>query len=190
MKREVPLSSANRLLNNGPVVLVTAMHRGQPNVMTVAWVTPLSFDPPLVGVAISPRAFTHQMIKQSEFFVLNVPGRSLAEQVEKCGRVSGQEVDKFAVVGLTPTDAVEVEAPWIEECLAHLECGVVNAITLGDHTLFVGRVITAWAEEEAFEETWLLEEEELKPLHHLGASFYGVLEERIDLAAPEEEEEE
>jgi len=179
MKVEIPLSQAIRLINPGPVVLVTARYKDAVNVMAAAWTTPISHAPPLVGVSISPRRFTHELIKRSGEFVLNVPGRNLLEQVELCGSLSGRDVDKFKEARLTPVDAKEVRAPLIEECLGHLECAVVEALDLGDHTLFVGQVVAAWAEKEAFDDTWLLEDEEAKPLHHLGGAYFGVLEERL-----------
>jgi len=179
MKVEIPLSQAIRLINPGPVVLVTARYKDAVNVMAAAWTTPISHAPPLVGVSISPRRFTHDLIKRSGEFVLNVPGRNLLEQVELCGSLSGRDVDKFKEARLTPVDAKEVRAPLIEECLGHLECAVVEALDLGDHTLFVGQVVAAWAEKEAFDDTWLLEDEEAKPLHHLGGAYFGVLEERL-----------
>jgi flavin reductase (DIM6/NTAB) family NADH-FMN oxidoreductase RutF len=179
MKVEVSLSRANRLINPGPVVLVTAKYKGTVNVMTAAWTMPISRDPPLVGIAIHHRNFTHDLIVKSEQFALNVPGRDLAEKVKLCGTLSGRDVDKFKEVSLTPLTARVVEAPLVEECLGHLECTVVEAPSLGDHTLFVGRVVAVWVEEGAFEETWLLEDEDAKPLHHLGGTYYGTLERRI-----------
>lgn len=177
MKVEVPLKRAMRLLGPGPVVLVTAKYRDRINVMPAAWVVPLSAQPPLVGVAIHPARFTHDLVRRSEQFALNVPGRSLAEAVGKLGSVSGHDVDdKFALAGLTPAEPQEIDAPLIEECLAWLECAVVDAFEVGDHTLFVGEVLAARAEQDAFDETWLLTDEEVKPLHHLGGDFYAVLD--------------
>ena len=143
---------------------------------------PISHRPPLVGVSIAPQRFTHDLIRRSGQFALNIPGRALLEKVELCGTLSGHNVDdKFAAAGLTPVDALEIDAPLIEECLGHLECALVEAISLGDHTLFVGEVVAAQAEGEAFDGTWLLEEEEAKPLHHLGGKVYALLEERIEV---------
>ena len=188
MKEEIPFTRVHRLINPGPVVLVTAKYKDRVNVMTAAWAVPISLRPPLVGVAIAPRCFTHDLIRRSEQFALNIPGRALLEQVKLCGTLSGHDVDdKFEAAGLTPVDALEIDAPLIEECLGHLECALVEAITLGDHTLFVGEVIAAQVEREAFDETWLLEEEEAKPLHHLGGEFYALLEERIEVKPQPEE---
>jgi len=188
MKRDVPMSKTHRLINDGPVVLVTAAYKGRMNLMTAAWTTPISSRPKLVGVAIHPGRFTHDLIKRSGEFALNIPGRPLAEKVRLCGSVSGENVeDKFELAGLTPVEAKHVRAPLIEECLGHLECAVVDAIELGDHTLFVGEVVAAQAEEEAFDDYWLLEDEDTKPLHHLGGNFYGVLGKRIEVKERGEE---
>jgi len=189
-KVEIPLTRAGRLINAGPVVLVTSHYKDKANVMTAAWVTPLSFSPPLVGIAIHPARFTYDLIKKSEQFAINVPGISLLKAVEICGTVSGRDVDKFKKAGITPVDALEIDVPLVEECLGHIECVLVDAFTVGDHTLFVGQVVSASVVEGIFDEVWKLEEEEAKPLHHLGGSFYALLEKRIESPSTEEEEEE
>jgi hypothetical protein len=42
----------------------------------------------------------------------------------------------------------------------------------------VGKVLAAQAEREAFEEAWLLEDADYKPLHYLGGELYAILGER------------
>jgi flavin reductase (DIM6/NTAB) family NADH-FMN oxidoreductase RutF len=176
-KVEVPLDISYRLLNGGAIALVTAEYKGQANLMTAAWVTPVSHEPTLLAVSVHPARYTHDLIKKSGAFILNLPGRPLLEKVNKCGTLSGREVDdKFAAAGLTRGAGRRVDAPWVEECLAHVECGVVEAIELGDHTLFVGEVLGAWAEETAFAQTWTLADEEVKPLCSLGENIFAVLE--------------
>mgnify|MGYP005840488079 CR=1 FL=1 len=178
-KREVPLTGCLRLLEAGPVTLLTSQFRGQPDVMTAAWVAPVSHRPPLVAAAVSPLHHTHYLIGKSQEFVINVPARPLADRVMLCGTLSGRDVDKFARAGLTAVNGRRVTVPWVDECLAHLECGVVEAYETGDHTLFIGEVIGAWAEEEAFDEFWKLETEELSPLHHLGGRHFARLADRF-----------
>lgn len=187
-KVEIPLVKASRLINAGPVVLITSQYKDKANVMTAAWITPLSFRPPLVGVAIHPARFTHELIKKSEQFAINVPGISLLKAVEICGTYSGKEVDKFAKAGITPVDALEIDVPLVEECLGHIECVLVDTFIVGDHTLFVGQVVAASVAEGAFDDVWILEDEEAKPLHHLGGSFYALLDKRIESPPVEEEE--
>jgi len=178
-KTSVPLSKANRLINPGSVVLVTSQYEGLFNVMAAAWTTPISHAPPLVGVSISPDRLTHSLIEKGGEFVLNVPGVSLAEQVKFCGTHSGRDIDKFKEAKLTPADAELVSVPLVGECLGHLECKVEGSYSLGDHTLFVGRVVAVHARTGTFSETWLLADRENRPLHHLGGAYFGALEERL-----------
>jgi flavin reductase (DIM6/NTAB) family NADH-FMN oxidoreductase RutF len=182
-KVEVPLNVSYRLVNPGVVVLVTAEYKGRANVMTAAWAMPVSFEPVLLAVSIHLARYTHDLIKKGGAFILNLPGRPLLEKVHKCGTLSGKDVDdKFAAAGLTRGAGRRVDAPWVEECLAHVECGLVEAVELGDHTLFVGQVMGAWAEETAFSKTWTLADEEVKPLCHLGGNRYAVMEEPLEVA--------
>jgi flavin reductase (DIM6/NTAB) family NADH-FMN oxidoreductase RutF len=52
-KKSFPLSRVYRLLEPGPVVLVTTAHNGKTNIMTQSWHTMMEFEPPLVGCVIS-----------------------------------------------------------------------------------------------------------------------------------------
>ncbi|MFZ2524261.1 MAG: flavin reductase, partial [Candidatus Ferrigenium altingense] len=54
-KKTYPLSQVYRLLEPGPVVLMTTAHKGKVNIMTQSWHTMMEFEPPLVGCVISGR---------------------------------------------------------------------------------------------------------------------------------------
>lgn len=181
MKQKVPLRWAHRLLAGQPICLLTTRYKGQVNVMTVGWLTPIGLEPPLIAIAIHPSRYTHDMLQRSGELVLNVPGRPLAEAVLKCGAVSGADGDKLEEAGLTAESAQRVEVPWIDECLAHLECAVVDVIKPGDHSLFIVQVVGAWAEEEAFQDTWRIPEgnEALLPLHHLGGESFALITDKV-----------
>ena len=190
MRHAIPETDARRLLGGGPVALVTTRWRGVSNVMPAAFVTPLSFDPPLLGVAVHPSRHTHDMITYSQEFALNVPGPELLHHCQYLGSVTGREMDKLEVTKLPVFRARRVEAPLLEGCLGYIECGVEDAYTIGDHTLFVGKVVAAQVEKEAFDETWLLGDPELKPLHYLGLNYYAVLGGRLEARVPKAEGEE
>jgi hypothetical protein len=53
----------------------------------------------------------------------------------------------------------------------------------------VAEVLAAWAEETAFAEHWLPEQEIGRLLHHLGGRLYTSGERTIDAGAPPREEE-
>jgi flavin reductase (DIM6/NTAB) family NADH-FMN oxidoreductase RutF len=185
MKVAVPLNLALRMIVSGPVGLVTTAFRGQYDVSTISWLAPVGREPPLLAIAVHPSTVCHDLLKRGGEFVVNIPTRDVVNQVVSCGRISGAQVDKFKSTGLNMVEAQVVRPPVIEQCIGHLECAVVNAFQPGDHTIFVGQVAYAMAEEDAFDEAWTLEEGYLKPLHHLGGYFFGSLQERID-ATPED----
>lgn len=167
---------ALRLLAPGSVALVSTMYHDQPNLMTAGWLLPLSFEPVLIGVAIHPGRLTHEFATKSEVFALSFPNIDLLAAVHDCGLVSGRETDKWVKNNLTPAEAVEIEAPLVTECVAHIECGLMDRRAWGDHDLFVGRVLAVQADPEAFAGTWQVEEDAGRILHHLGADLYAGLE--------------
>jgi flavin reductase (DIM6/NTAB) family NADH-FMN oxidoreductase RutF len=57
-KKSLPLSQVYRLLEPGPVVMVTTTYKKQANIMTMSWHTMIEFEPPLVGCVISNQDYT------------------------------------------------------------------------------------------------------------------------------------
>jgi flavin reductase (DIM6/NTAB) family NADH-FMN oxidoreductase RutF len=189
MRKTLDELEARRLLTGGPVLLVTTSWHAKANVMPVAYAMPLSFTPPLVGIAVHPSRHTHDMIRFSEEFAINVPGRNLLHHVQYLGSVSGSELDKLELTKLPTIRARKVEAPLIDGCVGYIECGLEDALRFGDHTLFVGRVVAASVDNEAFDETWLLADDDYKPLHYLGLNRYAILGQTMEARVPKPAEE-
>ncbi|MEX2238163.1 MAG: flavin reductase family protein [Dehalococcoidia bacterium] len=170
---------ARRLLGGSPVALVSVRWRNEVNIMPVAWSMPASVAPPLVALAIHPARYTHDMVKHSDEFALNIPGPRLLDHVHYFGVVSGTEINKLEASKLPTFLARQVNAPLLEHCVGWIECGVEDAIPFGDHTLFIGRVLAVQVDDEAFDETWKLTDEDLRPLHYLGGANYSTLGELL-----------
>ena len=185
MRHAIGETDARRLLGGSPVALVSTAWRGNHNVMPAVFVTPLSIDPPLIGVAVHPARHTHDMIKFSEEFALNIPTRELLHHVQYLGSVTGAELDKLELTRLPTLRARKVDAPLLEGCVGWIECGVHDAYAIGDHTLFIGKVVAASAEKDAFDDTWLLTDDDEKPLHYLGVNYYAVLGDRLEARIPQ-----
>ena len=166
------------------MVLVSTSWRGNQNVMPALFVTPLSLDPPIIGIAVHPSRHTHDMIKFSEEFALNIPTRELLHHVQYLGSVSGVELNKLELTRLPTFRARRISAPLLEGCIGWIECGVHDAYTVGDHTLFLGKVVAAQVEGDAFDETWLLNDPEEKPLQYLGLNYYSLPGERLVARIP------
>jgi len=180
-KKCIPLKRANRLINDGGTVLVTARLGEKTNIITLAWQMPVSSSPPMAAISVAPSRYSHELIAQSGEFVINVPSFSLLKAAVYCGTVSGRDEDKFRGAGLTREPAQIVSAPLIAECIGHLECQVVKQISAGDHTLFLGEVVAASAAEDLFDQVWLVDDERAKTIHHLGGEFFAALEGKVHL---------
>jgi flavin reductase (DIM6/NTAB) family NADH-FMN oxidoreductase RutF len=174
-KIEVRSQARYLLLHPRHTVLVTCVDgEGRPNIITLAWTTPVSFDPPLVAISVGPERYSHDLIRGGGDFVINVPEMELAKETLYCGRNSGRDVDKFRETGLTPLPAKKVRSPLIQECTAHLECRVVDSIPAGDHTLFLGEVVHATVREGVFKERF--DAGKIEPIFHLGGDDFVTLE--------------
>lgn len=173
--RTLPARDALRFCEPGPVALLTTMHRDQPNVMAAAWLRAVSLEPVMIGVSVHPSRLSHFFMSATEQFGLSFVTIDLISAVHLAGAKSGRDVDKWQESGLTPQPALEIEAPLVQEGIAHIECAVTDRVTIGDHDLFVARVLNVRADSESFSGTWQPAEEGGQLLHHLGGDRYAVL---------------
>lgn len=175
-KIEVPLDKFNRLINHGPVLLVTTHDGEKANVCTVAWNMPCARKPPAVAITLGPTSYTHEVLLRTKECVLNVPGTVLLEDVVRCGSSSGRTTDKFASFWLSPKGGRHVKAPWVAEAIGHLECRLAEGAEdlVERYSIFVLEVLGCWAEERIFEGGRWMPENGADALHHLGGEFFAV----------------
>ena len=124
-----------------PVTVITTLKNGRPNAMTAAWVVPVSHRPPLVVVHIAPQRYTHDVIMETKEFGLCVLADDQVDVSQHAGTVSGRKVDKFEQPILEAKPPSVINAPLLAGCAATMECKLEKAISMGDHTIFVGRVV-------------------------------------------------
>jgi len=164
-KRALRLSQVYRLLEPGPVVMVTTARKGRANVMTMSWHTMMEFEPPLVGCVLSGRNHSFAALKATRECVINIPTVELAEEVVACGNTSGRRVDKFAAYGLTAVPAARVAPPLIAECYANLECKVADVRMVSRYNFFVLEVVKAWIDPSR---------KNPRTIHHRGRGVFAV----------------
>jgi flavin reductase (DIM6/NTAB) family NADH-FMN oxidoreductase RutF len=173
-KVDVSIQSAYRLVHPMHTVLVSCIGKTEkPNIITLAWAMPTSINPPLVAISIAPRRHSHHLIEETKEFVVNIPTMEILKETLFCGRKSGKDNDKFKETGLTPLPAKKVKPPIIKECVAHLECKLHSQFTTGDHTIFVGEIIEAYADKETFTDEYDLKK--AKMVFHLGGNDFATL---------------
>lgn len=171
-KKSFPLSKVHRLLESGPVVMVTTAGKGRPNIMTMSWHTMIDFEPPIVGCVISEQSYTFGILKVTKECVINIPTVELADKAVGCGSTSGREVDKFKTFQLTPRAAGYVKAPLIDECYANIECRVIDARMAARYNLFVLEGLKAWID---------VSKKDPQTIHHRGRGAFMVAGETIRL---------
>jgi flavin reductase (DIM6/NTAB) family NADH-FMN oxidoreductase RutF len=189
MRRNLDELDARRLLTGGPVLLVTSSYRGRHNAMPVAYAMVLSIVPPLVGIAVHPSRYSYDVIHKTEEFAINIPSRELLHHVQYLGSLSGGDFDKLELTKLPSFRARKLDTVLLEGCVGWIECSLDNTIEIGDHFLFVGRVVAVSADDEAFDDHWLLKENDYKPLHYLGGNHYAYLDRIMDARIPRSAEE-
>ena len=143
LMEERPLSKAFRLIEPGPVVLLTTAHRGKTNVMTMSWHMCVDFTPEIACV-VSPGDYSFTALRKTKECVIAIPTIDLARKVVDIGNCSGEDVDKFKKFGLTSQPGNVVKAPLIAECLANIECRVVNTTLVNRYCLFILEGVQAW----------------------------------------------
>ena len=128
----------DRMING--TYAITVKSDGASNAMTAAWVSRVSHQPPLVAVSIGLKRYTHELVAESGAFCVNILSESQLELGKKFGLSSGRDADKLCGIRHSPG---RLGCPIIEECAGYLECRVVDSFLAGDHTIFVGEVVSA-----------------------------------------------
>jgi flavin reductase len=117
------------------VTVVTTGGEAGVHGLTANAVASLSLDPPLVLVAVDRRAATLDYLRKNRCFAVNIL------------RVEQEEISRrFATPG--PKDFSDLDiltavtsAPILADCLAFVDCQVVEILPGGDHEIFVGEIV-------------------------------------------------
>jgi len=138
--RELKLSRAFTLIESGPVVLVTTHDGQKDNIMTISWTMVLDFTP---AFAIATGEWNHSFaaLRKNRECVIAIPTVDLLDKVVGIGTCSGADTDKFAKFRLTPVQGKVVRAPLIRQCLANIECKVVDIVK--KHNIVVLQAVAA-----------------------------------------------
>jgi flavin reductase (DIM6/NTAB) family NADH-FMN oxidoreductase RutF len=128
-----------RLFSYG-LFAVTANDGAVESGMTANWLTQVSFEPPLVAVAVEQDARTLQLIRASRHFAVNVLASGQRELAGLLGRRSRNVPDKLQQ---TAYRRGETGAPLLEAALGYVECRLEDEVPAGDHVLLIGEVIAA-----------------------------------------------
>ena len=111
------------------------------NGFTASWVTQGSFTPPLVVMAVRAEGSSHEIIKNTEKFSLNVlksDQKDLAAVFFKPQKGLGGRFESVEF------NLGEFGLPILVDSVGGVECKVIGNVIHGDHTVFVGEVLSAY----------------------------------------------
>jgi flavin reductase (DIM6/NTAB) family NADH-FMN oxidoreductase RutF len=122
-----------------PVSVVTVDAAGQKAGLTVVSLVSLSLEPPLVGVAVRRHAALHELLREAGAFAVSI----LAEGQDALAQHFARGVPPIILWQGIETRTGEVGAPLLEGALGWIECRLASEHPTGDHTFFVGDVVSA-----------------------------------------------
>lgn len=174
MRVPLELRRSYRLLNHGPVVLVSAASGVSDDVMPVAWNVPLDFEPARVALVLSAESRTRELIEASGELAISIPPASMLDALYEAGHVSGRDVDKWTHCGFQRLRGNRVAAPLVEGCLGWLECKVIDRSLAAPYDLFVCEVLDASVEDACFKDgEWAFPDDARRTVHHMsGGRFF------------------
>ncbi len=118
-----------------PAFVIGSGQGEEVNMMTASWVTPVSTEPPTVGVAVDKETYTHELIKKYKQFTVSV-----VEDVDLLwylGTTHGKEkmerVEWFR--------GEKVPSPIPKAAIGWAEAKVVKDVDVGDVTFFIGEIV-------------------------------------------------
>jgi len=103
------------------------------NVFTAAWVMQVSFDPPMLALAINPAHSSYLLLERGRGFSVNVLAADRLDLARHCGQPAS--ADKLAALAWRPAPS---GAPILDAASAWFECRLDGSVAAGDH-----RVVTA-----------------------------------------------
>lgn len=128
-------------MESGPVVLVATYDGKKNNVMTISWTMVLDFKPTF-AIATGEWNYSFAALRNTRECVISIPTVDMLNKVVGIGTCSGADTDKFEKFRLTPVKGKEVKAPLIKECLANIECKVVDIVK--KHNIVVLDAVAAY----------------------------------------------
>lgn len=166
---------------------------GVSNLAPFSYFAAISAAPMLVSVSIGDRGGgskdTLTNLRRRGELCVNVATEELLVAMNESSASVPPGVDEFELAGLGRAESERVDAPFVADCPAVLECRVRQEVDLGGapNTLVIAEVVGVRLSEELdFEEgTMLVRPELLRPVGRLGGSAYAVVREVERIVRPD-----
>ncbi len=175
-----------------PIAFVsTVSDDGRFNVAPFSYFNAITNQPPLLGISINRRRGvpkdTLRNIEATGEFVVNTVDESLGQRMVQTSGEWPEDVDEFALTGLTPVPSDLIKPPRVGESPVSLECRLHRLIELGNTHFVVGEIVLAHVKEAVLTDG-RVDIAKLRPLARLGGDGYSVVRDVVHMARPKVEQ--
>jgi flavin reductase (DIM6/NTAB) family NADH-FMN oxidoreductase RutF len=121
-------------------VSVVTMGRGGAKVengLTISWMSQVSFNPPMLMVAVDKLHYSLDLLRSTKNFCVNLLGEDQQALAARFARHATTGEDKLGDVAQRPADS---GAAILTDAVAYFDCEVSSMMETGDHMLVIGRV--------------------------------------------------
>jgi len=146
------------------------------NVMPAAWHTPISAQPPLFGVLISPKRYTYALLAKENGFTINFMEHDQADLITKIGSTSGRDIDKLSQFKIEYCQADKVNGIILSNSYAGYECEKYVSAEYGDHFLVVGKIVLIHYKKEILKPEGYVDEKKVSPILYFGKDRYVAID--------------
>lgn len=171
--------------------LSTWSAEGGANLAPFSFFNALASSPMLVGVSVGSRSGepkdTLLNIRSRGAFCVNVVSERLLEAMNRTSAEVDPDVDEFELAGVPRGESDKVDAPYVADCPAVLECEARQEVSLGaGYTLTIGEVVGVRLAGglRFLEGTMAVTPETLRPVGRLSGEGYMMPREFRNLPRP------
>lgn len=146
------------------VIAVARDSAGKANPITLGWTMFASGSPPMMAIAVAKGHYSVKAIEHSKCFTIAYPSAQMAKDTLFFGSHSGRDTDKLAQSDCRTEPARQIDSVLLTDAVANFECVLESQMPVGDHVIYVGRVVAAHVNAERKKRLYTI-----APGHKLGA---------------------
>lgn len=168
----------SKLINSHPVLLLSSRSGRNNTLSPLTWYTPVSCDPPMIGISLKPSSTSYHYIRESGDFICAIPDETHLKIIHFCGVHSGRDMDKFRYMNMTTSRGKAVSPLYLSNCLANIECRVRDIVMTGNRPFVTGEILAVNVDPRYFDEEW---HPETRLVYHMGGNQYRCGNEIFDM---------
>lgn len=126
-------------------------------------------------------------VEATRQFVVNVATEEVAAQMNATSADYPYGVSEFEKVGLTPLPSVKVRPPAVKESPVHLECELLQIVTISEGplggNLVIGKVVYVRVDDRVWKDG-RISHKDLKPIGRMEGAWYAKVTDAFELSRP------